>query len=116
MSILLCGLAAALVAASTADGPRTDHALGVYDARLQRLLLIGGAGDPGPGNDDRVWSWIGTRWELMTDAGPPGRVNAGAAYDVRGARTIVAGGQGSDRASPAGRWWGTAGNRTGMRR
>ncbi len=78
--------------APAAGEPRTDHALGVYDARLRRVVLIGGAGDPEPGLRDRVWSWSGTRWDLVLDAGPPGRVNAGAAYDVRREKVIVAGG------------------------
>ena len=99
MNILRLGVAVVIVAgldaaapaqpASTdqqltsAQAPRTDHALGFYDLRLRRVVLVGGAGDPKEGDRDKVWSWSGTRWELVTDAGPPGRVNAGAAYDAR---------------------------------
>ena len=77
---------------TSAQAPRTDHALGFYDLRLRRVVLVGGAGDPKEGDRDKVWSWSGTRWELVTDAGPPGRVNAGAAYDARRGKAVVAGG------------------------
>ena len=60
--------------------------------RLRRVVLVGGAGDPKEGDRDKVWSWSGTQWELMTDAGPPGRVNAGAAYDAGRGKAVVAGG------------------------
>jgi hypothetical protein len=72
--------------------PRTDHAVGYYDAGLRRVVLIGNAGDPIDGERDKVWSWSGTRWEVITEAGPPGRTNAGAAYDVRRGIAVVAGG------------------------
>jgi hypothetical protein len=83
--------------------PRTDHAVGYYDQRLGRVVLIGNAGDPIDGERDKVWSWSGTRWEVITEAGPPGRTNAGAAFDVRRgvmvydrarARTVLYGGIG----------------------
>ena len=60
----------------------TDHAVGFYDPRLQRVVLVGGPGDPKQDDHDTVWSWSGTGWERLTDAGPLGRVNAGAAYDA----------------------------------
>ncbi len=56
---------------TAADTPATDHAVGYYDERLQRVVLVGGAGDPKPGDRDKVWSWSGTRWERVTDEGPP---------------------------------------------
>ena len=98
--VIVAGLDAAVPAqpASTdqqltsAQAPRTDHALGFYDLRLRRVVLVGGAGDPKEGDRDKVWSWSGTRWELVTDAGPPGRVNAGAAYDAGRGKAVVAGG------------------------
>jgi hypothetical protein len=108
MTILRLGLALVLVAPihtatvaqppspdgreTAAEGPRTDHSLGFYDLRRRRVVLVGGAGDPKHGDRDTVWSWSGTRWELVTDAGPPGRVNAGAAYDARREKAVVAGG------------------------
>lgn len=67
----------------TSDRPRTGHAVGAYDARLQRVLLIGGEGDPLSTMNDRMWSWTGTRWEPLDAAGPPARVNASAAFDTR---------------------------------
>jgi hypothetical protein len=85
----------------SADSPRTDHALGVYDARIRRVVIIGNVGDPTQGDRDKVWSWSGTQWELVTDAGPPGRVNAAAAYEARRGRAIVAGGS---RKKDGGAW------------
>ena len=72
--------------------PRTDHALGYYDARLGRVVLIGAPGDPADGSRDSVWSWSGAQWDSVTETGPPGRVNAGAAYDASRGVAIVAGG------------------------
>jgi hypothetical protein len=49
----------------SAQGPRTDHAVGFYDSRVRRVVLVGGAGDPMSGDRDSVWTWSGTRWELL---------------------------------------------------
>ena len=108
MKILRLGVAVVIVAGIDAAPPaqpastdqqrtsaqalRTDHALGFYDLRLRRVVLVGGVADPKEGDRDKVWSWSGTQWELMTDAGPPGRVNAGAAYDAGREKAVVAGG------------------------
>jgi len=78
--------------ATSTAGPRTDHALGFYDPLSERVVLVGAAGDPRHGERDMVWTWSGTRWEPVPGAGPPGRVNAGAAYDARRRKAIVAGG------------------------
>ncbi len=77
---------------TAADTPATDHAVGYYDERLQRVVLVGGVGDPKVGDRDKVWSWSGTRWERVTDEGPASRVNASAAYDARRGKAVVAGG------------------------
>ena len=57
--------------------PKTDHAVGYYDEQLRRVVLVGAAGDPRDGQRDSVWSWEGRRWELVAEAGPPGRVVMG---------------------------------------
>jgi hypothetical protein len=72
--------------------PRLDHAVGAYDARLQRVVLIGAEQAPIGGARDRVWSWSGTQWEGVTDNGPLARTNAAAAYHSARAKIIVAGG------------------------
>jgi hypothetical protein len=82
--------------------PSTDHAVGFYDDRLRRVALVAGAGDPTPGDRDSVWTWSGTRWELVTDDGPPGRVNAAAAFDAGRGTAVVAGGS---RKPAAGASW-----------
>jgi hypothetical protein len=82
--------------------PKTDHAVGVYDPRLKRVVLIGGPGDPAAGQRDRIWSWSGSQWEPVGDDGPPGRVNAAAAYDAARDRLVVAGG--SRKSAPDGGW------------
>jgi hypothetical protein len=89
-----------------ARGPRTDHAVGYYDERLQRVVLVGAAGDPVPNRRDTVWSWSGARWDRVSD-GPEGRVNAGAAYDADRGRAIVAGGA---RKAADGRTWQVVGD------
>jgi hypothetical protein len=89
------------------DQPHTNHAVGAYDMRLQRVVLIGAEGDPIAGQRDRVWSWTGTRWEASAGAGPPARVNASAAYDrSRGALIVV----GGSRKSADGSTWDVVGD------
>lgn len=80
---------------------RTDHAVGWYDDARRRVMIAGGAGDPTDGERDRVWSWNGARWELETEAGPPGRVNAAATYDPRHQQAVVSGGS---RKTSGGQW------------
>ena len=89
------------------SGPDTGHAVGFYDAQLQRIVLVGGAGDPKHGERDTVWSWSGRRWERVTDAGPLSRVNASAAYDAQSGRAVVAGGS---RKGLDGRTWEVVGD------
>ena len=74
------------------DALVTDHAVGYYDERLRRVVIAGAAGDPGPDDRDAVWSWSGTRWDRKPGEGPPGRVNAAAAFARRRGAAIVTGG------------------------
>jgi hypothetical protein len=46
--------------ATAAETPRADHAVGFYDERIARIVLVGDAGDPKHGDRDKVWSWRGT--------------------------------------------------------
>ena len=77
---------------NAARRPGTNHAVGYYDPALRRVVLVSGAEPPRAADRDRVWSWSGTRWELMTDSGPPARGNAGTAYDARRRLAVVTGG------------------------
>jgi hypothetical protein len=88
--------------AASAEGPATDHAVGFYDLRMRRIVLVGGTGDPKHGDRDAAWSWSGVRWERMAGTGPMGRVNAAAAYEARGQRAVVVGG--SRKTADGGAW------------
>ena|SRR5688572_9868666 len=91
IALLAAGLAAAAQAMS-GDGPPLNHAIGYYDAALGRVVMIGGESQAKAGDRDRVWSWSGARWELVTNDGPPARSNASAAYDRERNEAIVFGG------------------------
>jgi len=92
--VLVAALHAAAMqpAPNDGDAPQADHAVGFYDPGLQRVVLVGGAGDPKLGDRDTVSCWSGAAWDVVTNAGPVGRVNAGAAYDAGRGKAIVAGG------------------------
>ncbi len=60
-----------------------ERALGYYDATLKRVVIVGGDMQLSARIRDRAWSWSGTRWEPMTDFGPPARGNASVAFDAR---------------------------------
>lgn len=83
---------APITPAQESPQPNVERGVGYYDARLQRVVLVGGRSDFKAGDRDRAWSWSGTRWELLTNDGPPGRVNAAAAFDASSQRGVVAGG------------------------
>ena len=82
----------AQVASGVSSGPRANHAVGFYDATRERVVIVGGAEQPRAADRDRVWSWSGRRWELVTDSGPSARGNAAAAYDSERRMAVVAGG------------------------
>lgn len=72
--------------------PLVSRAVGYYDEELERVVLIGRSGQPRPGERFKVWSWTGKTWELMTEAGPRVRGNAGGAYDAARRLGVVTGG------------------------
>jgi hypothetical protein len=80
--------------------PRAERASGFYDERLQRVVLVGGAAQPDPGERDGVWSWSGTRWEVVTASGPPALANSAGAYDRRNRRAVIAGGAKASAGNP----------------
>ena len=92
VSALAGGAAGLFAQPAPASMPVLAHAVGYYDPQLRRVVVVGDAGDPTGDARDRVWSWAGTRWELVTPSGPAGRTNAGGAYDRAGRRAVVAGG------------------------
>lgn len=106
LSLVAIGLETATPAQSPPSStPILGHAVGYYDTRLNRVVLIGDAGDPADGVRDRMWSWSGARWEPIAIDGPIGRVNAGAAFARGRGDAVVAGG-----ARKAGERWGTHGD------
>jgi catechol 2,3-dioxygenase-like lactoylglutathione lyase family enzyme len=60
--------------------PRLDHALGIYDAQLRRVVKIGSAQPAVADQRDRMWSWSGAAWEAVSENGPLARTNGAAAY------------------------------------
>ena len=78
--------------ADEAERPLPARALGYYDPALRRVVLIGGAAVLRARARDGIWSWSGTRWEPVSDSGPPSRGNAGVAYDARRRLAIFTGG------------------------
>jgi hypothetical protein len=92
--VLVAALHAAAMqpAPNYGNGAQADHAVGFYDPVLQRVVLVGGAGDPKAGERDTVWSWSGVAWDVVTSAGPMARVNAGAAHEAGRGKAIVVGG------------------------
>jgi hypothetical protein len=75
-----------------APTPRLSHAVGYYDPTAQRVFLVGDSAQPRAPAHDRVWSWSGARWELVTESGPVARTSAAAAFDERQGTAVVTGG------------------------
>lgn len=84
---------AVVLTSSAIDRPLPSRALGFYDTTLRRVVLVGGDMELRARVRDGVWSWSGTRWEAVSDSGPPARGNAGVAFDDRArGRTVLYGG------------------------
>lgn len=67
----------------------TSYMSMVWDANLQKLLMIGLAGI----GSAETWTWDGVTWaQLVTPASPPLRANARLAHDPVRARTVLFGG------------------------
>jgi len=93
-----------------APPPSAGHAL-VFAGDLGRVLLVNaglGAASPPPTTPTRIWSWSGSRWELIDATGPPIRNLAGVAHD--GTRLVMHGGTYSAELSYGETWvWTSAG-------
>ena len=104
-------LAATIVQFVSADqqapSPNASRAVGYYDSRRQRVIMVGGDANFAAGDRDGAWSWNGARWELLTNAGPPSRVNAAAAFAAASGRGIIGGGsiRNGDRFQRSGDTW-----------
>ena len=109
MAILRFAAAVAFTSSLVAQSstPNLGHAVGYYDTRINRVVLIGESGDPMDGMRDRMWSWSGSSWEPMSTPGPMGRTNGAAAYTRNRGFAVIAGGarKTGDRWSTYGDAW-----------
>ena len=53
----------------------------IYHTRFKQMLLVNCVADPSKLTLLTIWNWDGTRWQKVTQDGPPGRILGGAAYD-----------------------------------
>ena len=65
----------------------------IYHPGLQQLLLVNCVADPSRETSLIVWGWDGTRWQRVTEGGPPGRILGGAAYDEKRNVLVLYGGR-----------------------
>jgi hypothetical protein len=74
--------------------PARESASVAYDAARDRVVLFGGLAPGGaPLDEGVVWEWDGDTWTAVpSDAGPPPRGDAMAAYDPVRGRVVLGGG------------------------
>ncbi len=53
----------------------------IYDTRFKQMLLVNCVAEPGKATLLTLWKWDGTRWQKVSQDGPPGRTLGGATYD-----------------------------------
>lgn len=81
--------------ATSAIGPRQDHAM-AYDAARGEVVLFGGGPPAGIGRSD-TWVWDGASWTRRLPANtPPARSRAAMAYDAARGQLVLFGGT---------QWW-----------
>lgn len=81
---------AATVCSDPRPGPRSGHALAYYSKR-HVVAMFGGASNAGLATS--LWTWDGTEWRCLADAGPPGRLDAELVYDAKRDRLVLFGGR-----------------------
>jgi hypothetical protein len=94
--------------ATTGPSARSSAAM-VYDAKLQKVLLFGGASAGGILND--MWTWDGAAWTSLTPQGevPSPRQQSAATYDdVRDVLLVFGGQQNSHALSDTWEWDGAS--------
>jgi hypothetical protein len=65
----------------------------IYHSRFKQMLLVNCVGDPSKMTLLTIWQWDGTRWDRVTQDGPPGRILGAAAYDDRRDVLVLYGGR-----------------------
>jgi hypothetical protein len=64
----------------------------IYHIRFKQVLLVNCVANPGTATVLTLWKWDGTRWQKVSQDGPPGRILGAAAYDsVRNALILYGG-------------------------
>jgi hypothetical protein len=61
--------------------PQCSDAALIYDSSAQRMLLATCVDQLDPADHERIWSWDGAAWILVSDAGPSPLVVTAAAWD-----------------------------------
>lgn len=84
--------------------PLSSHVM-TFVPSLSCVVLFGGS-NPARAMSSTLWSWDGSTWRAYSHAesGPPPRIHAGMAYDLRRDRLVVFGGIGADAATLADLW------------
>lgn len=92
----------------TVTGPSArGYAQAAFDASRGVMVLFGGYDNSFSLLND-TWEWNGMSWtRRMPSVSPPGRVNAGMAYDPVRQRVVLFGGEGSGSLSDTWEWNGT---------
>ena len=54
--------------------PPCQEAELIYHTQLQQLLLVNCVPDPSRETPSVIWGWNGTRWQKVTEGGPPGPI------------------------------------------
>lgn len=65
----------------------------LYHAQLQQMLLVNCVADRGTESPLILWGWDGSRWQKVSEGGPPGRILGAAAYDERRNVLVLYGGR-----------------------
>jgi hypothetical protein len=87
-------------AAATTPAPERELQLGqtfglIYDPEIERVVLINGAQESGSAKPTELWTWDGTTWELLDEAGPEARSYGSVARDPERGLVLVHGGMSS---------------------
>src|SRR5688500_6356668 len=101
---LMASTVIASLLSESLPGARNSHAMASAGAD-GGVVLLGGAAGNAPRLVDTLWSWTGTTWRPLSDAGPRSRNLPAVAFDTRRRVVVVYGGQGIGRRTRYGDTW-----------